>query len=111
MAISDTPFDSPIPGLTLEDHLTLARAPRLRPEKQWWNVVAKKAKAEQIAQEERNRSILLAHERGLPDAHDNEFDARRHAAWSQRMVTEIDPVSARLFGAADRRHSRLARTT
>jgi uncharacterized protein DUF6973 len=99
MAISDTRFDARFPGMTLEDHLALARVPRLAPEKQWWNVPAKYAKAKQIADDERRRSILEAHAAGFADAHDNRFDAMRHARWSQRMSTEIGPVSARLFGA------------
>lgn len=96
MAISDTPFDARPRGLSLDERAKVARAPKLRPEQQWWNLPAKYDKAKQIAWEERQRSIALAGDAG---AHDNAFDAMRHARWSQRMATEIDPISSRLFGA------------
>lgn len=88
MAISDTDFDSRFPGMKLEDHLALARAPRLPPEKQWWNVPAKYAAAKRIKEE-----IL----RDYP-GHDDAGDARRHAELSRRMASEIDPITALLAG-------------
>ena len=87
-------------GLTLKERVALERAPKLPPEKQWWNVPAKVAKAKEIAQQERERSLVDAGSQGLSSAHNNAPDAMRHARWSQRMVTEIDPISARLFGIA-----------
>ncbi|HEX7887170.1 MAG TPA: hypothetical protein VF474_14430, partial [Phenylobacterium sp.] len=67
--------------------------------RQWWNVPAKYAKAQQIADDERRRSTEAATAGGAR-AHNNRFDAMRHAEWSRRMATEIDPISARVFGAA-----------
>jgi hypothetical protein len=70
-----------------DNALVLAAAPS--PAKQWWNIPAKDAAAHQIADEE-------LHE--YPGRNDI-GDAMRHARWSQRMATEIDPVSAKLAGA------------
>ena len=36
---------------------------------------------------------------GKGGAHNNALDAMRHARWSLRMATEIDPISSRLIGA------------
>lgn len=59
------------------------------PEKQLWNFAAKKAAGERIADEELDRSFQAA---GPVRPHNNEFDAMRHARWSQRMASEIGPV-------------------
>ena len=96
MAIRDTPPGIRPQGLTLDERARLAQAPKRGLTPQRWNPLAKYDKAKQIAQEERERSIAQAGDVG---AHDNGFDALRHARWSQRMATEIDPISARLFGA------------
>jgi hypothetical protein len=94
-----------MPGLdgpfhvTIEDQIALAGAPRRPapqrqpPEKQWWNIPAKKAAGERIAQEELDRARALA---GPSRPHNNSFDATRHARWSRRMANEIDPI----FGIA-----------
>jgi hypothetical protein len=67
-----------------------------RPEKQWWNLPAKVAAGNRIGAEERARSIELD-----PDhnPHNDEFDAMRHARWSNRMATEIGPIFSRVAGA------------
>lgn len=84
--------------MSVKEHVALASAPRLPPEKQWWNLQAKIHKARQIAGEELQTSIANAREAGLPDAHNNSYDALRHARWSQRMADEIGPVFARVAG-------------
>lgn len=98
MAISDAPFTSRASRQLLENRLALDVAPRLPPERQWWNLPAKHAKAKEIAAEERRRSIESAVAAG-ERAHNSRFDAQRHAEWSRRMASEIDPLSARVFGA------------
>lgn len=85
--------------LSTDERVALAHALRVAPEKQWWNLGAKYRKARQIASEERRRSISAAKMHGLPNAHNNDFDAMRHARWSQRMAQEIDPVTAFFAGA------------
>lgn len=100
MAISDTKFDVRFPRMTLEDHLALARAPKLPAHQRWWNVPAKLVRAHQIAAEERERSFRQARQRGEGRPHNDELDAMRHARWSQRMASEIDPVTAAMAGTA-----------
>jgi hypothetical protein len=70
-------------GLTLEEQAALAQAPRLAPEKQWWNLAAKKAAGERIGHEE---------DRKFAGRHNDAGDAMRHAEWSQRMATDIGPI-------------------
>jgi hypothetical protein len=77
------------PGLTLQDHLALAMAPRLRPEQQVWNLPAKIAAGRSIAEQE--RQAFLGH-------HNDLGDAMRHAEWSQRMAQQIGPVFSGLAG-------------
>jgi hypothetical protein len=91
--VNDNPFLQ-VPGpdpmrLTPQEHLALTRAPRLAPEKQWWNFSAKKTAGERIGREELDRSLDAA---GQVRPHNNAFDAMRHARWSRRMATEIGPV-------------------
>ena len=66
------------------------------PEKQWWNLPAKVAAGERIAQEEHVRAQRLDPDH---DPHDDAYDAMRHARWSNRMATEIGPIFSRLAGA------------
>lgn len=84
-------------GLTPAEQAALARAPR-RPEQQWWNVPAKLDRAGEIAQEELDRSRRASEAAGLGRPHNNRFDAARHAEWSRRMSTEIDPLTSFLVG-------------
>ncbi|MGA0604950.1 DUF6973 domain-containing protein [Phenylobacterium sp. VNQ135] len=92
MAISDTKFDIRMPRMTLEDHVNLANGPRRPAHQQFWNVPAKLAHARQ---------------RRAGDPHNDELDAMRHARWSQRMTSEIDPITAFLVGGAHELEGRL----
>lgn len=98
MAISDTEADARQFGLSLREQAALSRAPKLKPEQQFWNLPAKLDRARQIGREEDLISRLAALARGIPSAHNNELDARRHARWSERMAQEIDPVTSLLVG-------------
>ena len=57
----------------------------LPPAKQWWNLTAKLAVAESIADQE-----VAIHQNHRNDA----IDALRHAEWSRRMSEEIDPLTS-----------------
>ena len=98
MPLSDDEFHSRFPRLRLKDYVALARAPRLQPEKQWWNLPAKYQAVDRIAEEEGPRSILLARQAGLKGARNNIYDAERHARWSGRMAREVDPITAVVAG-------------
>lgn len=98
MSISDTRADVRPVGLTLRERAALAAAPRREPERQPWNLIAKYWRAAQIGREEELISRLAAFAQGVPGAHNNELDARRHARWSERMSNEIDPVTSLLVG-------------
>lgn len=90
MAISDTPFDSRAPGLTLADHLALARAPRRAPERQWWNLPAKYEVSNAIADK-----LKKAH-----PGRNNHDDAMRHAEWSGQMTDKVGPIWSAAAGLA-----------
>jgi len=68
--------------------------------KRWWDVPAKYKVASGIAEDERRRSIEAAHAVGLPDAHNNTFDAMRHARWSQRSAEAVGPIFTTAAGLA-----------
>ena len=76
-------------GLTLEEQAVLAQAPRLPPEKQWWNLPAKIAAGTRISDEESHK---------FAGRHNDGGDAMRHAEWSQRMATDIGPIFSGLAG-------------
>lgn len=97
-AVRDIQFDERDIWLTPKQRAALARAPKLPREKQWWTVPAKYRAAERIAVEEREASIARAKLASLPSAHNNIYDAQRHRRWSERMVREIDPLTAALAG-------------
>ncbi len=97
MASRDGKSDLGYPWLKPQDYVALARAPRLAPEKQWWNLPAKLRRAEQIANQEKARASAEA-AAALSDPRNTMFDAKRHARWSQRMTREIDPTTAALVG-------------
>lgn len=97
MAISDPPVDIRPLGLTLNERAALSRAPR-RPAQQWWNLAAKYNAANRIFEEERHRSAANAHDAGLRTARNNRFDAIRHAVASERVVSEVDPMTAYVAG-------------
>lgn len=99
MAISDTELGMRQPNLSLRERAALAAAPRRKPERRPWDLAAKYARAEQIGREELLISRLSALAQKLPDSHNNALDARRHARWSQRMSSEIDPVTSFVAGA------------
>lgn len=65
------------------------------PAQQWWNLTAKYEAGNRIAQEEKRRSLQEAPDRR---PHNDIHDARRHARWSRRMATEIDPLFAGMVG-------------
>jgi hypothetical protein len=87
MAISDTPQDARV-GMSLRELATLDRAPKLPPEKEWWNLPAKYRAVQRIKGE------ML---RQFP-GHDDGGDAVRHAELSRRMAVDIDPVTAAAAG-------------
>jgi hypothetical protein len=84
-------------GLLSPEELTaLSLAPRASgprgpagPAQQWWNLPAKVAAGKRIAKEEAGK--FAGH-------HNDAGDAMRHAEWSQRMASEIDPAFSRLAG-------------
>ena len=100
MAISDTPFDAHPLGLILPERTALDRAPRTPPERQWWNLPGKFGRAQAIGEEGAARARRVSRAQGLPNSHNNAYDAVRHARWSQRMANEIGPVTATVAGYA-----------
>ena len=97
LPLSDDEFHSRFPGLRLKDYVALARAPRLPPEKQWWNLLAKYKRVDQITSEEKARAAADAGA-NFSSARNTIYDARRHARWSQRMASEVDPITSRVVG-------------
>ena len=79
MAISDTPLDVHPLDMTPRERAALARAPRMRPEQEWWNVPAKLSRAQAIGEEEAARARRVSRAQGLPNSHNNAYDAERHA--------------------------------
>lgn len=98
MAISDTEADVRPFGLSLGERAALSQAPKLRPEKQFWNLPAKLDRARAIADEEGRAAWAVARAQGVSRPHNNALDAQRHARWSERMALEIDPETSFLVG-------------
>ncbi|TAJ70700.1 MAG: hypothetical protein EPO51_16555 [Phenylobacterium sp.] len=98
MAISDTEASARALGLSLRERAELSRAPKLKPEKQFWNLPAKLDRARAIADEEGRAAWGAARAQGVSRPHNNALDAQRHARWSERMAREIDPVTSFLVG-------------
>ena len=101
-------LDTPTPGwpppdgdpngglLSPQELAALSLAPKagrlggaVSPAQQWWNFPAKLAAGKQIAGEEADK---------FSGHHNDIGDAMRHAEWSQRMATEIDPAFSRAVG-------------
>jgi hypothetical protein len=66
--------------------------------KRWWDLPAKLELGHRIAREELAASVAAAEATGTRAAHNNAYDAMRHARWSERMAQEIGPSFAALAG-------------
>ncbi|MEW5685790.1 MAG: hypothetical protein AB1942_12805 [Pseudomonadota bacterium] len=75
--------------------------------RRFWDVPGKIAYAEQVMEEERLRSIDEARAAGLPDAHNNAYDARRHARATKRIAEVAGPAFAELAGIGHEAHNML----
>lgn len=63
-----------------------------------WDLGAKRAFAEQVADEETNRSFLESAAAGMGRPHNNDFDALRHARASKRIAEVAGPAYATAAG-------------
>lgn len=56
--------------------------------------------AQRLGNEERKRALERAGSAGEPTAHNNRYDAERHARWNYRMAKELGPGWATALGTA-----------
>lgn len=66
--------------------------------KRWWDLPAKVEVARRIQSDELARSKADARDAGAPNAHNNRFDAMRHARASQRLAEAAGPRFAEVAG-------------
>ena len=69
--------------------------------KRWWDFPAKHELSYRIHDDELRRSIEEARAAGLPNAHNNRFDAMRHARWSQRSAQATGPLFTAAAGVGN----------
>ena len=87
--VNNTTSDARFAWLTIPQRAALERAPKLTPEKQWWDLPAKRRVALRIADEEYR----------LAGSHRNDpVDAMRHARWGNRTAAAVGPIYATLAG-------------